>query len=114
VNSAFGFLFLLLGSAMLEPKKKGGQMPPPSLKPYANWLLILALASQLLEFAALALELKLVLIDLLVVLRGLIVSSLQLITNQSARAEAQQSTDCSARARMAHSRTDDTTRGSAA
>lgn len=29
VNSAFGFLFLLLGSAMLEPKKKGGQMPPP-------------------------------------------------------------------------------------
>ncbi len=90
---------------MLEPKKMGGRCPP-SLKPYANWLLILARASQILELAALALEFELVLIDLLVVLRGLIVSSLQLIADQRARAEAQQSTDCSARARMTHRGTD--------
>jgi hypothetical protein len=68
--------------------------------------LIFPLFSQPLQFLALALNLRLVGIDLLLLLNLAIVLSLKLIANQRASAQSQKATDGGARAGMSHCRTD--------
>ena len=61
----------------------------------------------------LAFDFQLILVNLLILASRLIISPLQLVADQSARAQTQQSTDRRAGARMTNSRTDKSTRGGA-
>ena len=63
----------------------GGNYPPFVLI-LSNCCLIFALAFELFELAALPFNFELVLVDLLVLLTRLIIPSLQLVADQSARA----------------------------
>lgn len=77
-------------------------MPPVERKSVPNFQLVFGPSSQIFEFTALALELLLVLINLLVLAVGGIFPSLQLIADQCTRAQTQCRTDRCARARMAY------------
>ena len=70
----------------MRGQKKGGGCPH-FLIPNPDLFLVFALAFELFQLAALALDFQLVLIDLLVLISGLIIATLQLIADQSACAQ---------------------------
>ena len=93
---------------MRSARKKKGADAPFGRKSVRNFRLVFGPSSQIFEFTALALELLLVLIDLLVLVISGIFPSLQLIADQCARAQTQCRADRCARARMAYRRADKT------
>jgi hypothetical protein len=78
---------MVLGGNSCAQKINGG-ICPHLVEPSSKWILVLRPASELFEFALLTQNLLLVLIDLPVLFHGGIVSSLQLITDQSAGAQS--------------------------
>ena len=91
-----------------EQKKMGAEAPIQTVLPESAS--ILPALSKIFELPPLAIELLLVPIDLLILLRRLVITALQLVTDQRAGAESQSRADDSARAWMTHCRADDTAR----
>jgi hypothetical protein len=78
---------MVLWRQFMRSKNQGG-ICPHLIEPSSKWILVLRPAFELFEFALLTQNLLLVLIDLPVLFHGGIVSSLQLIADQSAGAQS--------------------------